>query len=171
MKKLIITASTLSLLAFGSVASAEQQLSMAEMEGVSAAGFADVFADARARGVEAFAQTYTDAFTRTVDEIQVDGQVGAIDVVQTDGLAESYAFARGSFAEADGYSVGFTEGTLRSDVVEDSYADADTTGTLVPGSRVSAFSQNFGMADAAEIVRGRTATADQQSASFVVIGN
>ena len=171
MKKLVTIASAISLLTFGAAASAEQQLSLAEMEGVTAAGFADVLADARARGVEAFTATDTFAFTRTVDELIVSGQVGRINVVQTDGFAESCAFARGSFAEADGFSLGFTEGTLNSDVVETSFADADTTGTLVPGSKISAYSENFGYADASEIIIGRAATANNTSASFAVIGN
>lgn len=172
MKKLIITASAFSLLAFGSVVSAEQQLSMGQMDGVSAAGFADVFADARARGVTATTDTQTDAFVRTIDELAIPGQVGRIEVVASDGRGYSYAFSSTNpFAEAEGYSQGNTIGTGISDVVETSLADADTTGELVPGSRVSAFSSNFGTAMATEVVRGRTATANNQSASFAQVGN
>jgi hypothetical protein len=172
MKKLIITASAISMLAFGAVASAEQQLSLSQMDGITAGGSFDGLADARARGEYTDAYTWSEGTSRTVDEIQVEGQVGAIDVVRTDGYTESDAYATGgSFADAHGYVTGDTEGTLASDVFQTSYADADTTGVLIPGSRVSAYSYNEGHSNASEIILGRTATANSTSASVAIIGN
>jgi hypothetical protein len=171
MKKLIIAASTVSLLVFGASVSAEQRLSAAEMDGVTAAGFAEYFASARARGVESSTEVETYGDTYTVDTARVPGQVGGIDVVRSEGGARTYAYARGSFAEADGYVEGDTEGTLASDTYGESLADADTTGALRPGSRVSAYSYNYGWSDASEIVLGRTASANSSAGSFAIIGN
>lgn len=178
MKKLIITASAISMLAFGAVASAEQQLSLSQMDGITAGGSFDGWADARARGV--YADVYTRAYgtTKTIDVLQIPGQVGKIDVVRTDGRTESTAFATGydngvstPFADAYGEVIGDTEGTLGSDVVQTSYADADTTGALIPGSRVSAYSYNSGQSTASEIVLGRTSLANSTAYSVAIIGN
>jgi hypothetical protein len=187
MKKLIITATAASMLAFGAVVSAEQQLSFGEMDGVTAGGFVDAFADARARGVTSDTYTSTYALTRTIDAWQVPGQVGVIDVVASDGEAVSSATATGSFAQAGGrlvnpdgsltdelgYARGNTVGTLNSDVTVRSFADADTTGDpeFVPGSRVSAYSFNMSQGSASEIVIGRTALSNSQTSSVAVIGN
>lgn len=172
MKKLIITASAVSMLAFGAMVSAEQQLSLTDMDNVTAGGFANTFADARARGVTADTYTFTAGESLTIDELQIEGQVGKIDVVASRGRAESAAFATsGSFADASGYADGDTVGTLNSDVILTSIADADTTGALIPGSRISAYSMNESTSSASEIVRGRTSSANSQTASIVVIGN
>lgn len=172
MKKLIVTASAVSMLAFGVMVSAEQQLSLTEMDGVTAGGIASAVADARARGVNT--DTYTSAIgiTYTVDSIAVSGQLGTIDVVRSEGEAISEALATsGGFSSAIGMAVGTTEGTLASDVDVRSFADADTTGALIPGSRYSAFSSNVSQSVASEIVRGRTASANSTSSSVAAIGN
>jgi hypothetical protein len=172
MKQLVIAATAASLFAFGAAVNAEQTLTAAEMDGVTAAGFVDTFADARARGVEAETVVFTDADVRTIDEIGVPGQKGRIEVVRSRGVASSYAYAApGSIVEADGYAIGDTEGTLASDILLRSYADADTTGALVAGSKYSAYSQNRGEAYASEIVRGRTASSNVSAASVVFLGN
>jgi hypothetical protein len=171
MKKLILTASAISMLAFGAMVSAEQQLSFGEMDGVTAGGFADGYAAARAHGVTSDTYTRTVADTFTVDELQIPGQVGKIDVVRSYGDAESRAFATGSFADASGYAHGDTEGTYNSDVIVTSLADADTTGTILPGSRVSAYSFNESLGSASEIVLGRTSYANSSTSSVAIIGN
>lgn len=172
MKKIIIAATTMSLFAFGAAVNAEQALTAAEMDSVTAAGFVDTFADARARGVETVTDVFAEGESYTVDELTVPGQKGKIEVVRSRGVAASYAYAApGSFVEADGYATGDTEGTLESDLILTSYADADTTGEFRPGSKYSAFSSNRAQGWASEIVLGRTATNNAQAASVVFLGN
>jgi hypothetical protein len=172
MKKLVIAATVTSLFAFGAAANAEQTLSAAEMDTVTAAGFVDAFADARARGVSTETKVKTEAEVYTVDNLVVPGQKGKIEVVRSRGLAASYAYAApGSFVEADGYAWGETEGTLESDLFLTSYADADTTGELMPGSRYYGYSYNKAKGYASEIVLGRTATNNTSAASVVFLGN
>lgn len=172
MKKLIVTASAVSMLAFGAMVSAEQHLSLTEMDGITAGGVATAIADARARGVTSSTFTSAIGLTYTVDSLAVPGQLGSIDVVRSEGEAISEALATsGGFSSATGAAFGDTEGTLNSDVAVTSFADADTTGALLAGSRFSAFSSNLSQSIASEIVRGRTSYANSSATSAAAIGN
>lgn len=172
MKKLMIAATAMSLFAFGAAVNAEQSLTSAEMDSVTAAGFVSVIADARARGIETVSDVVAVGESETIDELSVPGQKGVIEVVRSRGTAASYAFAApGSYVEADGMATGDTEGTLASDVYLESYADADTTGEFVLGSKYSAYSYNKARSEASEIVIGRTASSNAYATSQVFLGN
>jgi hypothetical protein len=172
MKKLVIAATAMSFFAFGAAVNADQALTAAEMDSVTAAGFVDAYAEARARGVDTVTDSYAFGESITVDELVVPGQKGKIEVVRSRGTAASYAYAApGSFVEADGVAAGDTEGTLASDLVLTSYADADTTGEFVVGSKYSAYSSNRAQGWASEIVLGRTATNNTMASSIVILGN
>jgi hypothetical protein len=169
MKKLIITASAISLVAFAAMASAEQTLSASEMDGITAAGSFGADAIARARGLVTDTTAETNGLTETIGEVTV-GQVGKIEVVRTNGYAYTRAFATGSFADAEGQADGTTEGTGMSDVQLNSVAEADTQGQLSP-ARISAYSFNGSYAQASEVVLGRFSSADSSAYSVAIIGN
>jgi len=128
MKTIITTVAAASFLALSASVLAEQTLSFAEMDGVSAGGFAGPWttgAMATASGPSsAFAGTYLNANVTTTDLIVP--QFGTVGLMTSMVEAGSEANAVGSGVSAAGaVAAGQTVGDWTSDTGSDSFAGAD----------------------------------------------
>ena len=160
MKKLIATASAVSMLTFGGMVSAEEQLSLTAMDDVTAGGGAIVSAIATAEGVLANTQAQTTAVTQTIGSYL--GQLGEIFIVSSYGRGDTAA-SSGAGAVAFGYAEGATVGTLASDVVANSIA------ATIPGTIAS--SVNSVTSTASTIIIGDTAASASNAMSTSALTN
>jgi hypothetical protein len=171
--KAILTLTAASVIAFSGLATAEQSLSMNEMDGVSAGGFASAAAFADAFGVDTFANTNTVTDVRSVENVQ--GQFGSIYDIIASALAEAAAGSDGN-ALANAQGQGVTRGSLLSDTnsgapeVEgdpaEVFAVTDTTVGL-PFATSSAMN----MSVASSILRGYTASSSSLANSAASLSN
>jgi hypothetical protein len=103
-KQFVVIASAMSLLTISTIGPAEERLSPPQLDGITAGAF-EGYAGAEACGVTASTYTLAVGSTYTVDAGQVDGQVGAIDVVRSDSRAQSPGSAAGAgLTDAMGYA-------------------------------------------------------------------
>lgn len=161
--KAILTLTAASVIAFSGLATAEQSLSMAEMDSVSAAGFADAQAFADAVGVDTFANTNT--VTSVVGQEDVPGQFGSIYDIIANALAEANAGSDGN-ALASGRGSGATVGSLLSDT--ESFADVDTD-TLAANPFATSVARNVSVASS--ILRTNTASSSSLANSASSLSN
>jgi hypothetical protein len=161
--KAILTLTAASVIAFSGLASAEQSLSMNEMDGVSAGGFASAAAFADAFGVDTFAETNTVTDVSSVENVQ--GQFGSIYDIIASALAEAAAGSDGN-ALANAQASGVTQGSLISDTDSTASALTDTTVDL-PFATSSAMNESF----AISILRGYTASSSSLANSAASLAN
>jgi len=155
MKKLIATAGAVSMLAFGGMVSAEEQLSLAAMDDVTAGGAAVVTANAVASGVLAVTEVLTSATTENIGSYP--GQLGSVAIVQSIGSGATLA-ASNSNAIAFGSGAGSTIGTLASDVFVTSTA-ATTPGMMAASvNNVSSTASTIVIGDVAASVSAASST-------------
>lgn len=161
MKRALIAFGTVSVLAFSAAALADHELSLAQMDGVTAGGnaAADAFADAF--GTNTTANTYTFAQVRSLGNVA--GQVGYIERIQSDAVAESDAAANGQ-AMAFGYGSGRTEGTALSDTY--SY-----TASLADRPALNAFNRSYNNSLASTVILGHTAYSSSAAGSAAALAN
>ena len=121
--KPVLTLTAASILALSSAVSAEQELTMGELDGVSAGGvaFAEAFADALGNVVST--SILTD--TSVVSVAETFGQLGDIDTIVSNALAASSADADAQ-ATALGQGVSTTVGTGLSDTDSSSNSVANS---------------------------------------------
>ena len=161
--KAILTLTAASVIAFSGLASAEQSLSMNEMDGVSAGGFASAAAFADAIGVDTFANTNTVTDVSSVEDVA--GQFGSIYDIIASALAQSAAGSDGN-ALANAEASGVTQGSLLSDTDSTSSALTDTTVAL-PFATSSAAN----MSVASSILRGFSASSSSLANSAASLSN
>jgi hypothetical protein len=161
--KAILTLTAASVIAFSGLATAEQSLSMNEMDSVSAGGFASAAAFADAFGVDTFAETNTVTDVSSVENVA--GQFGSIYDIIASALAEAAAGSDGN-ALANGQASGVTQGSLLSDTDSTASALTDTTVDL-PFATSSAAN----MSVASSILRGYTASSSSLANSAASLSN
>lgn len=163
MKKIFITLGMASALAFSSMVSAEQALSLAEMDGVTAAGSASAAALANAFGAQT--SSFADTFTNVEGGEPIPGQVGAIFPISSTSAAVTEALAASSaVATAFGNAAGATIGTGLSDTTAASEALADADNLI-------ATSANTATGIATALFRGQSSVASAVANSFSALGN
>jgi hypothetical protein len=163
MKKTFITLGMASALAFSAMVSAEQELSLAEMDGITAAGSASAAALANAFGAQT--SSFADTFTNVEGGEPIPGQVGAIFPISSTSAAVTEALAASSaVATAFGDAVGATIGTGLSDTTAASEALADAD-TLV------ATSANTASGIASSLFIGQSSAASAAANSFSALNN
>ena len=163
MNKTLITLGMASALAFSVTVSAEQALSLAEMDGITAAGSATASAVADAIG--AITSTYADTATSVVGGEPILGQVGKIYPISSGAAAMTEALAQSSaVAAAAGNAVAATVGTGLSDTTaaSQSLANADA---------LQAANASVATGIATELFRGASAASFSQTNSFSALGN
>jgi hypothetical protein len=161
--KAILTLTTASVIAFSGLATAEQSLSMNEMDGVSAGGFAEAMATAEAFGVDTFANTNT--VTNVEANENVAGQFGSIYDIIANALAEANSGSDGN-ALASARASGDTIGSLLSDTESMANSLTDTTAPL-PFARSDANNVSL----ASSILRGYTAASSSAAQSAAALAN
>jgi len=151
MKHIAITLGAASVLVLAGVASAEQQLTSAQMDGVTAGGFAGGFAYANAVGPNVL--THATVLASTTGGPAVDPQAGVFypvtSLVSTDAMAVANAPAGGVFGA--GQTNGNAYGNLLSHTAS-GYQETNDDGVLlvdatnawatVPGLLSSGFATN-----------------------------
>ena len=163
MNKTLITLGMASALAFSATVSAEQALSSAEMDSITAAGSASASAVANALG--AATSTFADTYTNVVGGEPIAGQVGVIYPVSSTAAALTEALAQSSaVATAAGDAGAATIGTGLSDTTATSSAWADADGLV-------ATSMNTASGLATELFRGASAANASAANSFSALGN
>lgn len=135
--KFTTTLTAASLIAFSSMAAADQELSMSEMDGVSAGGFAIADAIAAAVGNITSSSTATDTSVVSVQE-PVAGQLGLIHIIQSDAAAASASDSDGKAVAAAG-AVGQAIGSGLADTT--SYTESSTDSGVGTPSALSAAEQ------------------------------
>lgn len=125
--KFALTLTAASVLAFSSFASAEQELSMVEMDIVSAGGSAAADAVADALGVATSTSTLTQA---TVDaQVSIPGQKGAIFDIRSTSVAAAEA-AADAMALASSQGANVSQGSLLAETTATTSASVDTLAAL-----------------------------------------
>lgn len=161
MNRIILSLSAASLLVFAGIASAAEELTYAQMDGITAAGNAASSALADAFGVNTSAVTSTLA-QQVVTDVQA-GQLGAISLIQSNALASS-ASAADAISLASAAGSGVTTGDNLSDTVSASQTLADS---LTPMSMASASNSSV----ASSLIRGWTASASSASTAAAQLAN
>lgn len=161
MKQTLIALATASVLGFASAVTAEQELSLAQMDSVTAGGNAAAEAMADAFGIDTMTATTTAASVESLGNVA--GQVGAIEIIGSEAMAMSEAAADGVSVAMSG-GAGMTEGTLLSDTTSASTALSDAVNLMS-----MATAQNTSMAS--EAVLGRNASASSASMSAAALAD
>jgi hypothetical protein len=162
--KFVKTLTAASVIAFSSMAAAEQPLSMADMDGVSAGGFG--IAEAIATALGAVTATATSAIGTSVSTEQVFPQLGVVNLIQSNALADS-ASASDGVALALATGVGQTNGNLLSDTVSTSETATNSGVGALPSSM--AMSTNLSLASS--MIRGISAQSQSGSTAAAVLSN
>lgn len=168
MKRISVALGVASLLILSATVSAEEQLSMAQMDGVTAGGSAVATAIANAFGNVTATATATLATVQAVGF--VPGQVGQIAIIGSNANADASAQATGSPAQAGGTAIalgsaaGQTLGSGLSDTVSDTSVLADSI-SLFAGSA----SSNTSIASS--VLIGLSSSANSAAASAAALSN
>ena len=161
--KLALTLTAASIIAFSSFASAEQELSMNEMDAVSAGGSAAADAIADALGMVTATSTQTIADVLSVQIIS--GQFGKIHEINSTAVAASTSDSD-SKAVSAANAAGVTFGTLLSDTISASTTNTDSVAT---NPFAMAMSNNTSLAST--IIKGLNATASSASSAASTLAN
>lgn len=161
--KFVTTLTAASVIAFSSMAAAEQELSMNEMDGVSAGGFAIADAIADAIGNITSSSTATD--TSVVSIGTVAGQLGAIHIIQSDASAASASDSDGK-AVAASVGVGQTIGSGLSDTTSGSTTSTDS-GVVNPMALAGSFNTSI----ATSVLLGNPAGSASASSAAAALSN
>ena len=161
--KFALTLTAASIIAFSSFASAEQELTITEMDIVSAGGSAAADALADAFGMVASSSTLTQA--DVISTQVISGQFGSIHEINATGIAASTSDSDGKAVSA-AQAAGVTLGTLLSDTISNSTTFTDTT---VPNPVALAMSNN--VSTASTIIKGLNASASSASNAASVLAN
>jgi hypothetical protein len=163
MNKTVITLGMASALAFSTMVNAEQALTLAEMDGITAAGSAT--ASALADAIGASTSTFADTFTNVVGGEAIPGQVGAIYPISSTAAAVTEALAQSSaVATALGDAAAATVGTGLSETAVASSAVANADALI-------ATSANTASGIATALFRGESAAASAAANSFSALNN
>ena len=153
-----------SIVVLSAAASAEQPLTSAQMDGVSAGGSA--LAEAVAQALGNVATTTQTATTTTVQAVSLGlGQLGAIFDIQSVAQAGAASTSDGT-AIAVGEAVGATQGSLLSDTASVAQTFTDTTAPL-PVAAAAAANTSI----AASILFGFPTAAQSTAASAAALAN
>ena len=161
--KFALTLTAASIIAFSSFASAEQQLSITEMDIVSAGGSAAADALADAFGMVTSTSTFTQA--DVVSTQIISGQFGAIHEINSTAVAASTSDSDGKAVSA-AQAAGVTLGTLLSDTQSTSTTFTDTT---IANPVALAMSNNTSVAST--IIKGLNAASSSASNAASVLAN
>ena len=161
MNRIILSLGAASALVFSGATLAAEQLTYAQMDGITAGGNAAATALADAFGVNTSANTSSLA-QQVVTEVQA-GQLGAISRVESSAIAAS-ASAADAMSLAVAAGSGVTLGDNLSDTQSTSTTIADS---LTPMSFASA--TNFSLASS--LIRGWTASASSASTAAAQLAN
>lgn len=135
MKRILMTVGAASLLVLAGAATAEQQLTEAQMDNITASGVAFGDAFASAVGADAYAATYVNTLTVSLGPALPDPQFGSFDIVLAEVGVGAEAVTGG--IAALGVSAGATVGDVVSDTV--SYAASIAS---APAKLATAMSSN-----------------------------
>ena len=163
MKHMTLTLSAAAMLAMAGVVSAEDQLSAAQMDGITAGGIAEAVAAAEALGnTAAFEEVITAAAVVPVDATA--GELGAIYTILSEAFTSSEALA-----DDDAYALGIAEGTASgsgdADVFSESLAAADSTAAH------SAVAEAASAAVATSVLVGEVAFVSNEASSVAALGD
>lgn len=161
MKRALIAFGTASVLAFSVAALADNELSLAQLDGVTAGGNAAADAYADAFGVNTTSNTST--FAEVLSLGNVAGQVGYIEKIKATAVAASDAAADGQ-AMAMGAASGVANGTGLADSYSYSRSLADNPGLV-------ARQNNYNNTMASTILRGHTASSSSMAGSAAALAN
>jgi hypothetical protein len=177
MKAPIVMLSAASLLVLGTVAQAEQDLTAAQMDSVTAAGNAVATAAADFFASQGFAETNTVTYVRNAttlgeneEPVPFGGnfQVGFIPVIDSYAYANSLANAGGG-AIAGGTAEGMTMGSGISDTISTTNAVGDLQGVVNAALPWHAASSASNTAIAVEPIRGLYAAGSSFSTSAATL--
>lgn len=161
--KIALTLTAASIIAFSSFASAEQELSMNELDAVSAGGSAAANALADALGMVTATATNTIADVLSIERIS--GQFGNIDIIESTAVASSTSDADNKAVSA-AQAAGVTVGSLLSDTMSGSATDVVSIG---PSPYAVASANNTSLAST--ILKGYNATASSVSNATSALNN
>lgn len=161
--KLALTLTAASVIAFSSFASAGQELSMTEMDIVSAGGSAAADALADAFGNVTSTSTNTQADVVSVQKIP--GQLGAIYWITSTGVAQS-ASDSDAKAISTAQAAGVTAGSLLSDTSSMSTTTTDSVAALP-----SALAMSSNTSNASTILLGNPASSSSASNAASLLQN
>ena len=162
--KLALTLTAASVIAFSSFASAGQELSMNEMDIVSAGGSAA--ADALADAFGNVTATSTDTQTHVASSLLVPGQLGGIHWIESTGVAQSAADSDAK-AISTAQAAGVTAGSLLSDTTSNSVTNTNSGVGQLPAALAS--SNNTSLAST--ILIGFPASASSASSAASLLQN
>jgi len=162
--KLALTLTAASVIAFSSFASAGQELSMTEMDIVSAGGSAA--ADALSDALGNVTSTSTNTVANVISEMLVPGQLGGIHWIDSTAVAQSAADSDAK-AISTAQAAGVTAGSLLSDTV--SYSQTTTNSGV--GALPSALASSSNTSLASTILIGFPASASSASSAASLLQN
>lgn len=161
--KFALTLTAASIIAFSSFASAEQELTMTQMDIVSAGGSSAADALADAFGMVTSTSTLTQA--DVVSTQIIEGQFGKIHEINSTAVAASTSDSDGKAVSA-AQAAGVTLGTLLSDTISNSTTYTDTT---IANPVALAMSNNT--STASTIIKGLNASSSSASNAASVLAN
>ena len=168
MKRTSVALGFASMLMLSATVSAEEQLSMAQMDGVTAGGTAVAQAVANAIG------NLTGTATGTVATVQsigsVPGQVGQIAIILSTAIADASAQATGSPAQAGGTALAV--GNASGQTVGSGLSDTQSgTGVVADSINLLASSQSGNTSIATSVLIGLTAASSSAATSAASLQN
>lgn len=162
--KLALTLTAASIIAFSSFASAEQELSMTQMDIVSAGGSAA--ADALADAVGNVTATNTNTVANVVSEMLVPGQLGGIHWIESTGIAQSSS-------DSDGKAIGTANaaGVAMGSLLADTSSFSQTNTNPGVGGLPFSMSNSNNSTVASTILIGHPASASSASSAAALLHN